>query len=86
MKFILSEHVKKEMKWRGIPPTLLKTVLEKPQQIVAEYGGKKAYQSKIDFGGGKIYLLRVIVDDTIKPAVVITAYRTSKIEKYWRTS
>ncbi|MBI5299642.1 MAG: DUF4258 domain-containing protein [Deltaproteobacteria bacterium] len=85
MKFKLTNHVKQEMERRGIPQPLLENVLEQPQQIVNEYGGKKTYQSKIDFGGGKIYLLRVVVDDTINPTVVITAYRTSKIEKYWRS-
>lgn len=85
MKFKLTSHVKQEMERRNISQSLLEDVLEQPQQIVNEYGGKKAYQSKIDFGGGKIYLLRVVVDDTINPSVVITAYRTSKIEKYWRS-
>ena len=28
-------------------------------------------------------LLRVIVDGSVDPAVVVTAYRTTKIEKYW---
>ena len=42
------------------------------------------YQSKVDFGNGKIFLLRVIVVDNIDPAVVITTYKTSRIEKYWR--
>ena len=65
---------------------LVEAVLEKPQQIVEEYGNKKAYQSKIDFGKGIIYLLRVIVDDTVNPKSVVTAYRTSKMEKYWRMS
>ena len=72
------------MERRKISKSLLEVVLEQPQQIVNEYGGKKSYQSKINFGGGKIYLLRVIVDDTMEPALVITAYYTSKIEKYWR--
>jgi len=53
--------------------------------VVPEYGGKKAYQSKVDFGEGKIFLLRAIVDDKVEPASVITVYRTSKISKYWRT-
>jgi hypothetical protein len=39
----------------------------------------------VDFGGGKTYLLRVMVNETVDPAVVVTAYRTSKIKKYWRT-
>ncbi len=35
---------------------------------------------------GKSYLVRVIVNNTIEPAVVVTVYRTSKINKYWRES
>jgi hypothetical protein len=32
---------------------------------------------------GKMFLLRAIVDDSVDPAVVVTAYRTKRIEKYW---
>jgi hypothetical protein len=31
------------------------------------------------------YLLRIMVDETKRPAVVVTACRTSKIDKYWAT-
>ena len=60
--------------------------MQKPDQIVEEYGNRKAYQSIIDFGTGKIYFVRVIVDDTILSSQVVTVYRTSKIGKYWRHS
>lgn len=60
------------------------SVLNGPQQIVDEYGDKKAYQSQIDFGRGKIYLLRVIVNEADNPKVVVTVYKTGKIKKYWR--
>jgi hypothetical protein len=30
-----------------------------------------------------MYLLRVVVAEDEQPHVIITAYRTSKIEKYW---
>jgi hypothetical protein len=86
MKFKITLHAEAEMNRRGIPRMLVEAVLDKPQQIVEEYGNKKAYQSKIDFGKGIIYLLRVIVDDTVTPKSVVTVYRTSKIEKYWRPS
>jgi hypothetical protein len=33
---------------------------------------------------GRRYLVRVIVDVEQDPPVVVTAYRTSKIEKYWK--
>jgi len=62
---------------------MLDAVLEKPEQVVPERGDLKAYQSKCDFGG-KIFLVRVIVDDSRDPAVVVTAYRITKIKKYWR--
>jgi len=85
MEFRLSDHVKEEMERRAISLPLLESVLEHPQQILEARGLKKVYQSKIDFGEGKIFLIRAIVDDTIIPATVVTVYRTSKIAKYWRT-
>jgi len=33
---------------------------------------------------GRTFLLRVFVDVQRRPPEVITAYRTSKIAKYWR--
>ena len=71
---------------RGIPETVVETILQNPEQIVNEYGNKKAYQSIIDSGAGKNYLVRVIVNDIVEPAKVVTVYKTSKIEKYWRKS
>ena len=85
MEFRFSDHVKEEMERRAISLPLLESVLEHPQQILEARGLKKVYQSKIDFGEGKIFLIRAIVDDTIIPATVVTVYRTSKIAKYWRT-
>lgn len=82
--WVLSQHAREEMARRRIPQALLEQVLNSPQQIIPAQGIKKAYQSQLDFGGGRIFLLRAIVDDTINPAVVITVYRTSKISKYWR--
>ena len=86
MKFRISNHAREEMERRRIPLALLESVLDSPQQVILEKGGKKAYQSKVDFGDGKIFLLRAIVDENADPAVVVTVYRTSKIEKYWRTT
>lgn len=84
MNFRLSNHAREEMGRRRIPQILLDAVLNNPQQVVPERDGKKVYQSQVDFGQGKIFLLRAIVADDVDPAVVITVYRTSRIEKYWR--
>ena len=84
MNFRFSNHALEEMERRGISREMLESVLINPQQIVTERDGKKAYQSQIDFGEGRMYLLRAIVNDVLDPAVVITAYRTHNIQKYWR--
>jgi Domain of unknown function (DUF4258) len=84
MNFNLSNHAEQELVLRRIPRALVDEVLHNPQQIVPERPPKKAYQSQLDFGGGRMFLLRVIVDDTVNPAIVVTVYRTSKISKYWR--
>ena len=49
-----------------------------------ERPGKQIYQSKVDFGTGKTYLVRIVVAGDADPPVVVTLYRTSKIEKYWK--
>ena len=84
MRYRISLHAQTEMERRGISLSLVESVLDHPQQIVLERDGRKAYQSQVDFGSGKVFLLRVTVADDINPTVVITVYRTSKIEKYWR--
>jgi hypothetical protein len=83
-QFKLSAHAQEEVERRRIPMQLVESVLNNPQQVVPAFRGKTAYQSELDFGSGKKYLLRAIVDDSVYPAAVITVYRTSKINKYWR--
>lgn len=74
------------MERRGISLSMLESVLHNPQQVVVEPGGKKIYQSQVDFGAGKIFLLRAVLAEEADPPLVITVYRTSKIGKYWRVS
>jgi len=39
---------------------------------------------KIEFGDGKFYLVRIVVSVQAVPAAVVTLYKSSKIDKYWR--
>jgi hypothetical protein len=59
VNFRFSNHAKQEIERRGIALTLVESILNAPQQIIAEKAGRKAYQSKVDFGG-KTFLLRII--------------------------
>ena len=84
MKIKLSRHAKNELERRKIPEGFVESVLEHPQQIIDDPEGVRIYQSRVDFGGGKIFLLRVFVSGEGDASKVATVYRTSKIAKYWR--
>lgn len=86
MTFRLTHHAEQELIRRSIPRDLLEQTVDAPQQIVPGPGGRRVYQSRLDFGGDRIFLLRVIVDDGTEPPTIVTVYRTSKISKYWRNS
>lgn len=72
------------MERRSIPLEILESVLEKPRQVVKDPAGKKVYQSKVDFKEEKIYLVRVVTVEEGGVPIVVTVYRTSKVDKYWR--
>jgi hypothetical protein len=84
VRWRLSRHADEEIRRRAIPLPLVEETLMHPRQVVAERGGLRACQSQVVFPDGRAFLLRVIVDDAAEPTVVVTAYRTSKIDKYWR--
>jgi len=46
-------------------------------------GHVEAAARRLPFEDGKIYVLRVVVDEDDQPLAIVTVYRTSKIEKYW---
>ncbi len=83
MKFKLSDHAKEQMKDRNIPSEMTMKVVTNPEQMYNNNIDETVCQSKVSFGG-KSYLLRAFVNFTEKPPVIISVYRTSKIEKYWR--
>ena len=82
MTFHLSAHARTELPRRGIPETLLAAVLADPEQKVPGHGMIWCYQSRLTLAE-KPYLLCIMVDETKQPPVVVTVYRTSKIDKYW---
>jgi len=72
-----------ELERRNISPDLVREVLKKPEQRIAVREGREVFQSR-KWIKRKRYLIRVIVKVDRKPAEVVTAYKTSKINKYWR--
>ena len=86
MRYRLSQHARQELERRRISLTQLESVLNHPQQIVPVKKGRTVYQSQVDAVDGKMVLLRVIVVGNAGDVLVVTAYRTTRISKYWRES
>lgn len=82
-EYVITDHAAFEMKRRNISPALVQEVLEKPEQRLVVREGREVFQSRM-WLEGKHYLIRVFVEVGRRPAEVVTAYRTSRINKYWR--
>lgn len=77
----LTKHARFEMEKRGITEAMVAEVTGKPQQKIKVDENREIWQNKIELGG-KTYILRVVVET--QPLKVVTVYKSSKIEKYWR--
>ncbi len=85
--YIFTDHARLEILRRGLSEEMVRAILLAPEQRIEVRPGREVLQSKISSGQpGKAFLIRVFVDIDRRPAEVVTAYRTSKIEKYWRES
>jgi hypothetical protein len=62
---------------------VIREILAQPEQRLPVRPGRDVLQSRREMEG-RTYLIRVFVDVDRSPAEVVTAYRTSKIDKYWR--
>lgn len=69
------------MKIRGIDPEVVIKILEKPAQKIHE-GDLMVCQGLI-IENGRSMLLRIFVNLLRQPPLVVTVYKTSKIDKYW---
>jgi hypothetical protein len=80
MDFHFSNHALEQIEARNLDEYLLMETLYNPAEIVEEDG--LAVYHAIHVQNGKNYLYRVYVDDSVEPNRVVTAYKTSKIDKY----
>jgi len=84
-KIVFTDHALFEMKRRGLPREIIEKIITEPEQQWEVRKGRMVFQSRIPFGDtAEIYLVRVFMDIDRNPPEIVTAYKTSKIEKYWR--
>ncbi len=81
--YLLTDHARSEIARRGLGDVAIGKVLKSPEQRQVVRPGREVLQSRFEVHG-RMYLVRVFVDTDRDPAEVVTAYRTSKIDKYWR--
>lgn len=79
----IGTHARFEMRRRGIQRAEIIRTVRNPGQVVPSRKGREIYQRLIGPKGR--LLLRVVVKRAANVYHVITAYKTSKIAKYWRT-
>ena len=83
--YVFSSHALGEMARRELDLDWVRRVLAAPEQRWPLRSGRDMLQSRRALGHPpKTFLLRVVVDTDRRPCEVVTAYRTSKLDKYWR--
>jgi hypothetical protein len=68
---------------RGLDGEVVRAVLTNPGQRLPVRPGRVILQSRIVDAAAREHLVRVFVDVDRWPAEVVTAYRTSRVAKYW---
>lgn len=74
---------KKKMRRRGIPEGWVVDAVNAPDQIVEGYRGRTVAHRRHTVRGEE-RLLRVVFEETAEKYIVITAYLTSAIKRYWK--
>jgi len=82
MEYTISQHALTQMEIRNIPIEMVEMILSGPDQKF-EQDDLMVFQSIIKFQQEQEYLVRVFVNSNKIPPLVVTVYRTSKIEKYY---
>lgn len=80
MEYIMSLHAKERIERRKISMDVLEGIIRQPDDKIEETACVWVFQKMKE--NDKFYLYRVYVNICKMPPLVITAYKTSKIEKY----
>jgi len=85
-KITISDHARWQASRRGLDEAVVLEIARTPEQVIPVRPGREIRQSRRTLPPhGKEYVIRVVVDTGPHRVTVVTVYRSSKIEKYWRT-
>jgi len=71
---------------RKLSMQLVEQVAEHPEQVLEENDRKVAQSRFVDPARGTEYMLRVVYETDGEDKLIVTAYKTSNVRKYWRPS
>ncbi len=85
MKVVFSEHALFEIEFRKIKKEVIEHLIEHPMQRIYSKRNRIIMQGRYyDNIENKEMLLRIIGEESENTFHVVTVYKTSKIEKYWK--
>jgi hypothetical protein len=84
MNYLFSQHALKQMTLRCISKEIVNNTLLAPDQTIAQ-DDLMVYQSIFSDQEEQRFLIRVFVNRHKTPPLVVTVYKTSKIEKYYES-
>lgn len=78
-------HLLEQIARRKIDLDVIESVIKNPQQRIPDKDDpeREIYQSVIVDDKGKQKIIRIVIQDIENEKVVITAYISSKVTKYW---
>jgi hypothetical protein len=80
---LFSDHAARQIDRRGISQKDIQSVLDSPYSIELLREGRVVVHGLImSEVSGKSSLLRIFVDVDRNPPIIVTAYKTNKLEKY----
>ena len=86
MDFVFSKHAEEQLIRRSLDQNIVELVVLNPEQILEDENDADIiiYQSIVN-EDNKLFLYRVFVNTKLLPNVIVTIYRTTKIEKYYES-
>ena len=86
MNFVLSKHAEEQIIRRSLSRDVVDAVVLRPDQVVGDESDEDVaiYQSIVK-EDDTVFLYRVFVNTKVEPNVIVTAYKTTKIEKYYES-
>jgi hypothetical protein len=86
MDFVFSRHAEEQLIRRSLDRDVVISIVSDPAQMLADENsaGITIFQSIVE-EDDKLFLYRVFVNTQSSPNVIVTLYRTTKIEKYYES-